>query len=166
MELKSDHIVFGYDGSEPADLALRAACKLLRPEGTVTVIHAYEVPWQVNAYPWFADFEEACQGVAEEVLAKAKKICADYPVAAKFKTVPGKAADVLAQAAADERADLVAVGSRGLGPVRGAIGSVTFRLLSRAHCPVLVIPERELEYESDSHGEQQDRARASSLAEV
>ena len=45
----------------------------------MTVVLAYEVPWQADTYPWFEDFKEACRDVAEDVLEPAKKICAELP---------------------------------------------------------------------------------------
>jgi hypothetical protein len=53
------------------------------------------------------------------------------------------------QLARIEEADLIVVGTRGLGTLRGAMGSVTYRLIHRAHCPVLVVPGPDPESEQD-----------------
>ena len=53
----------------------------------------------------------------------------------------GQAADVLSACAAD--ADLVVMGTRGLGGVKGLLlGSVTHRVMTRVGCPVVVLPAR------------------------
>ena len=130
----------------------KAACDLVQPDGVVTVVHVYQMPWQADTYPWFADFKEVCREVAEELLQPAKEICGEYPVAANIKTAVGEPADMIAQLAQSEDADLIVVGTRGLGTIRGAMGSVTYRLLHRARCPVLVIPGQEPEVEPDPIG--------------
>ena len=55
--------------------------------------------------------------------------------------VSGNAAETLARAAADRRAALLVVGSRGRGPLRAALlGSVSMALTRIAACPVLIVP--------------------------
>lgn len=78
MQKAVRRIVVGYDGSELARRAVRAACDLVQPDGVVTVVHVYEVPWQADTYPWFKDFKEASREVAEEVVQPAKEICGEY----------------------------------------------------------------------------------------
>jgi nucleotide-binding universal stress UspA family protein len=141
MQKPVRRLVVGYDGSELAGRALRAACDLVRPDGAVTIVHVYEVPWQADAYPWFEDFKESCHTVAEEVLEPAKEICGEYPVATNFKIAVGKPAEVLARLAQSEDADFIVVGTRGHSSVAGLLlGSVTQRLLHIASVPVLAVP--------------------------
>jgi nucleotide-binding universal stress UspA family protein len=52
----------------------------------------------------------------------------------------GAPAEALALAARTRDADAIVVGSRGLGPVRGALGSVSEALLHEADVPVVVVP--------------------------
>jgi nucleotide-binding universal stress UspA family protein len=55
--------------------------------------------------------------------------------------VHGDAASELLELATRERADLIAVGARGHGPLsRVAIGAVTTRIVRCATCSVLVAP--------------------------
>jgi nucleotide-binding universal stress UspA family protein len=55
----------------------------------------------------------------------------------------GEAAHVVAEAAREEGADVIVVGTRGRGPLAGLLlGSVTQRLLHLAPCPVLAVPTR------------------------
>jgi nucleotide-binding universal stress UspA family protein len=51
----------------------------------------------------------------------------------------GEPAEVLAEGASD--VDLLLLGSRGYGPVKGTmLGSVSARVMAAAPCPVIVIP--------------------------
>jgi nucleotide-binding universal stress UspA family protein len=51
----------------------------------------------------------------------------------------GEPAEVLTQRAGD--LDLLVLGSRGYGPVKGTLlGSVSTRVMTAAHCPVMVVP--------------------------
>jgi nucleotide-binding universal stress UspA family protein len=51
----------------------------------------------------------------------------------------GEPAEVLAEGASD--VDLLLLGSRGYGPVKGTLlGSVSARVMAAAPCPVMVIP--------------------------
>lgn len=75
---------------------------------------------------------------AEEVLdASLREIPAG--VSAERELLEGHAAEALAKAAED--LDLLVLGSRGYGPVKGTLlGSVSTRLINSAPCPVLVLP--------------------------
>jgi len=55
--------------------------------------------------------------------------------------ISGDPAKELARAAADRKATLLVVGSRGRGAVRAALlGSVSAEVTRRSHCPVLIVP--------------------------
>ena len=58
-----------------------------------------------------------------------------------FKTLIGKPADAILEAATTDTADLIVVGTQGLGGFRKwLLGSTTERLLRRTHVPVLAVP--------------------------
>jgi nucleotide-binding universal stress UspA family protein len=140
MATVAGHLIVGYDGSDAAREAVRSAHAIRDPSATVTVFHVYDVPYQVDLYPWFADFRDACRDVAEEVLASAKDLEGDDEGTTRYEIVEGKPAEVLARKARELDVEMVVVGSRGMGRIRSAIGSVTLRLLHETPCPVLVVP--------------------------
>jgi nucleotide-binding universal stress UspA family protein len=57
----------------------------------------------------------------------------------EFELLEGPPARVLSRVAAVREADEIVVGSRGLGRLRGALGSVSQELLREAGRPVLVV---------------------------
>ena len=63
------------------------------------------------------------------------------PVQMALKTLIGKAADAILEAATAEGADLIVIGTQGLGGFRKLLlGSTTERLLRRTRIPVLAVP--------------------------
>jgi nucleotide-binding universal stress UspA family protein len=57
----------------------------------------------------------------------------------EFEVLEGPPAEVLIRVAAVRDADEIVVGSRGLGRLRGALGSVSQEVLREAARPVLVV---------------------------
>jgi nucleotide-binding universal stress UspA family protein len=132
-------IVVGVDGSETSQRALGWALEegRLRHVG-VEVVHAWNppthaVPTLPNAY---APFDEAARTVVDQALAHADTtgVPTVRPVVRQ-----GSGGEVLVRLA--RGADLVIVGSRGLGGFKGLLlGSVSHHLSHHAPCPVIVIP--------------------------
>ena len=66
---------------------------------------------------------------------------AGAPVQTVFKTVIGEPANAILEAATADPADLIVMGTQGLGGFRKwLLGSTTERLLRRTHVPVLAVP--------------------------
>ena len=135
-------LIVGYDGSDRAREALRFACSLAGPDSAISVIHAYELPPEISQYDFFSDFKGAWLEVTQEVLDSARD-CVGDSARVTYETVSGKPADVLVEAARSRNASLIVIGGRGTGSMLGALGSVTHKVLHRAPCPVLVVPEKD-----------------------
>ena len=136
-------IVVGLDGSEEAREALRWALEeaRLRKSG-LRAVHAWSDPYLV--VPAFAQPEdftpEALREQARTTLATAiaDVVGAQSDVEIEQRVVEGSPAAVLIDAA--EGADLLVVGSRGLGGFTGLLlGSVSQHCVAHAPCPVLVV---------------------------
>ena len=78
--------------------------------------------------------------VAESVLARSAAKAAEQGVEADYAAVEGDPADAILQAAADQDADLVVVGNKGMtGAGRFLQGSVPNKITHHAECSVLVV---------------------------
>jgi nucleotide-binding universal stress UspA family protein len=142
----SEHqrIIVGVDGSESSVAALRWAVRQARlTGGIVDAVTAWQIPAAVVGYglaPLSADTLGYLEGNAKQVLAEAiSKATSAQDIhrvhSVVTQAVPGPA---LTEASGD--ADLLVVGSRGLGEVSGTLhGSVSQYCLHHAHCPVVVI---------------------------
>jgi nucleotide-binding universal stress UspA family protein len=143
-------IVVGVDGSESSRAALRFALAEARLRAVpVRAVAVWHVPIAVyeGAYatPDTSLLDELRDQTAE-ALNDAVEGAGDAARGVSLETVvrEGQPATVLLDEAAD--ADLLVVGSRGLGGFRGLLlGSVGQQCAHHAPCPVVIVPhEREL----------------------
>ena len=136
-------IVAGFDGSESSRRALLWAADEARGrDARLDVVHAWHVPYPVAApvagYPVVADaLESTARSDIDEALAAPD--LGDLPVPATPVVVQGPAGPAILDAA--EGADLIVLGTRGLGTVASAVlGSVTHHVVHHATRPVVVVP--------------------------
>jgi nucleotide-binding universal stress UspA family protein len=138
-------VAVGIDGSpdarRAAELALHEAAV---HGGELLVVHAWSPVTSINEAAMFAgpspeDLEVAARRVLDAEVEHVRQVGTDVPIEARLDC--GAAVDVLLQTGRD--ADLLVVGSRGRGRVRGLmLGSTSQAIVSRANGPVLVVPAR------------------------
>jgi nucleotide-binding universal stress UspA family protein len=136
-------IVVGIDGSETSRHALRWAVEEGRVRGApVTVVHSWHLPY-VGGYPYTsssfdpAPFEDAARKTLDGVVDATDAKGLPAPIE-RILHVGDAATGILETAQA---ADLVVVGSRGLGGFSGLLlGSVGHHVAHHAPCPVVIIP--------------------------
>ena len=133
-------IVVGVDGSKSSSGALAWAADEARLRGaTLKVVRAWRVP--VLAYGPYAsppppeDFKKSAEALLSE---QVTTVLGPSPVVTVVREVAeGPAAEVIVAASAG--ADMVVVGSRGLGGFGGLLlGSVGAQVAHHAHCPVTI----------------------------
>ncbi len=137
-------IVVGVDGSEGSDSALRFAAKEAAVRGArLRIVCAWEIPAAVYAAAWGlpptqeAGFGEHARGIAAEALAEAARLQPDIDL--EPRAVRGQPTDVLLQES--EEADLLVIGSRGLGGFKSLLlGSVGHQLAQHTTCPLVIVP--------------------------
>jgi nucleotide-binding universal stress UspA family protein len=139
---RQNEIVVGYDGSDDAEYAVEYAMEQAAARSArLRVLYVKRTP-VVGPHPvGYGPVPPA--GIEEELPRLLRPWLEKYPqVECVQSVVAGH--PVPALAAASRTADLVVVGSRGLGEVAtGLLGSVSHGLLHRAHCPVAVVRPRE-----------------------
>jgi nucleotide-binding universal stress UspA family protein len=135
-------VVVGVDGSASSKQALHWAARLAAAEGsTIQAITAWEYPPSFNApvdVNWRPDVD------ADTVLTETldEVFGDDRPAGLEAHVVHGSARTVLIDAS--RGASLLVIGSRGHGGFAGLLlGSVSSACSEHAHCPVLVLHDRD-----------------------
>ena len=127
-------IVVGVDGSENADRAVEWAAIQADRTGSVLEIHAAFGPGYVFLPP--SEVEAATRHWAQKAAELARPVAPQVSI--DCVTHEGSPTPALIEASAD--ADLLVVGSRGLGGFRGLLlGSVSQHCTKHARCPVVVV---------------------------
>jgi nucleotide-binding universal stress UspA family protein len=136
-----DRVVVGIDGSEHAQRALVWAAEEARVRHAgLTVVHGYQLPL-LGAYPYMTTSVDPTLmlDAAHELLKTSIDQIDTTGLDVTPLASPGGAAFAILDAASD--ADLVVVGTRGLGAVqRILVGSVATQVVHHAPGPVAVIP--------------------------
>jgi nucleotide-binding universal stress UspA family protein len=144
-------ILLATDGSEEAELAALRAVELAdATDSELHVVHVGLVPIFVDSYPGTLGFDrklyEQIEEQSRELLRKEswRVKAAGGTVAGTHLRMGAVALEIVALAE-ELGADLIVMGSRGLGGVRRVlVGSVSDSVVRHAHCPVLVVrPEKE-----------------------
>ena len=141
-------IVVGVDGSEGSTKALKFALDEAKRRGaSLKLVGAWHIPAIVYEAGWVpANIDlEAYPKYSQEALDKALADAGADTSGVEVTTVvrKGQAADVLCSEA--KGAELLVVGSRGLGGFRGLmLGSVSAQCAHHAPCPLAIIPNEAL----------------------
>jgi nucleotide-binding universal stress UspA family protein len=143
-------ILLATDGSEQAELAaLRAVDLADATDSELHVAHVGVVPIFLKSYPGTLGYErrlyEEIEEMSRELLRKESwRVKAAGGTVAGSHLRMGQVALEIVALAEELQADLIVMGSRGLGGVRRALmGSVSDSVVRHAHCPVLVVrPEK------------------------
>ena len=139
----AERILVGIDGSDTSQLALRWALGEARlRQSSIEVVHAWHLPL-LGTHPYAIpmsdpkEYEESAQRVLDTAVAREDLSGLASPVG-RFLVCASPASAILTRA---KGADLVVVGSRGLGGFAGLLlGSVSHQILHHASCSVVVVP--------------------------
>ena len=139
-------VVVGYDGSHGAEAALDVALEEARTRGaTLRIVGAWHVPAPLVGSPAAPSSAARLGEDLRVALTQAVDAAAEAlrergsGVEIEAVVIEGQAVSVLTGEAAG--ADLLVVGSRGLGGFRELLlGSVSHQCAQHATCPVLIVP--------------------------
>lgn len=141
-------ILVSWDGSEGAQKALQAALEIGRnSEGEVLALAVFDraplltvdafTPGAVLSPDLIAHYAQTWHDQMEQ---KLHAVVSESGTSIRFLREVGNPVETILNVAEQERADMIVVGSRGLGGFqRLLLGSVSQGIVHHAHCPVLVV---------------------------
>jgi nucleotide-binding universal stress UspA family protein len=140
-------LLVAVDGSEEANAAAQAVTEMARAAGSgVHIAYAMqEERYRPRLGPemwegWQEDFERAKRSARSWVEEEAQRMRGEGATTVEPHLLIGRPDAAIVWLAEEMGADLVLVGSRGLGAMRRAlIGSVSDSVVRHAHCPVMVV---------------------------
>lgn len=144
--VKAHTVVVGYDGSDDARKALDAAAEHVAQDGIVHVVTAFDEPSRheltqlVEGLP--EEFRNAgsIEATPRGYLRDAEMMLQNRGVNYKGHFVDDRAASAILDLADEVDADLIVIGTRGLGRVERFIrGSVSARVASHARTSLMMI---------------------------
>jgi len=131
-------LVVGYDGTEGAQAALAEALRLARALDAEVVIAFVYRAGAVGGES--SDLLETLRERGDKVAAEALEQARAAGVKARAELVNERPPEGLAQVAAEERAQMIAVGSYGEKPLKALVlGATPWRLVHLTDVPVLVV---------------------------
>ena len=146
--MKYQSILVPYDGSSHASSALKVAVEMLKDNPTarlhvVTVIPVSTVPASIQilnkeSYQTYVDamVAQGLKSLHDKVDALMRDVEDRSDVSA---TAESSVAAGILRFAKEHGCDFIVMGRRGLGALRGMLGSVSFAVLREAEIPVLTV---------------------------
>jgi nucleotide-binding universal stress UspA family protein len=139
-------LIAGIGGDASGAAAARTAARVANLMGaTLVLVFGYD-PTRLG--PRGGPLEEEILAIGERAIDEVKaELLGLYPeLHIESEFVKDRAVDALIRVAQARKAEVIAVGHGGEGPMRGALlGSVAYEMVHRAPVPVLVVPDEEAE---------------------
>ncbi|NGP46493.1 universal stress protein [Bacillaceae bacterium SIJ1] len=132
------------DGSESSFDALQEALKIAKESKnapTLKIVHIkHHVPLINSMGGIPLNMDEVLEKESQHVMDKANDVLKNETVTYEVSSDFGDPASIICEKAETEHADLIVMGSRGLGPFREVVlGSVSSKVLQRSKVPVLIV---------------------------
>lgn len=137
-------VLLAIDGSAPSDVARQLVASLKWPDGTCVRVVAVSEPMSavLTGLGGVASADADDQAIGSSLDARLADVAATLEspsVAVETRRLQGRPATVIVQQAEAFSAQLIVLGSRGLGRLRSMLlGSVSAEVVDHAPCPVLV----------------------------
>lgn len=134
-------ILVAYDGSAPSKAALVKATEIARLDASAEVLLVHVVRLYASGTE-AAGISTVVAENAQAVSRELEEIAATLANPTSIKLLKGTSpADLIVRCAIEEDCDLIIMGSRGQGGVKGYLGSVSYAVVKES--PVSVLIEKE-----------------------
>ena len=136
-----NNILLGVDGSEYSHRAIEYAKSLTeRYEANLWLVHVFSHTSDLLGYQDFEKLYAKRKSAGQAVLDRAKKILGSTTFKVHEELMEGSEAEAILKVAENHQADLIIMGTRGFGAVKGMlVGSVSRKVIHLSTCPVMVV---------------------------
>ena len=134
-------IIAAVDGSERSWQALKYAHNLaVNYCSKLVVVHAYPHTSDLHDFDGYEKLLAQRKGAGEQILETSRQIIEGNDLEWEFDLLEGPAADAILSVADVRKADLIVMGTRGMGAIKGLLfGSIATKVSHYAPCSVLVV---------------------------
>ena len=136
-----NNILLAVDGSEYSHRAIEYAKSLTeRYEANLWLVHIFSNTSDLLGYQDFEKLYAKRKSAGQAVLDSAKKILGSTTFKVHEELLEGSEAEAILTVAENRQADLIVMGTRGFGAVKGLlVGSVSRKVIHLSTCPVMVV---------------------------
>jgi len=134
-------IILAIDGSEYSSRAIEYARSLAEQyEANLWLIHVFSQTSDLLGYEDFEKLYAKRKGKGQAVLDNAQNILGTTTFKVHKELLEGSEAEAILKIAEKQKADLIVIGTRGFGAVKGLlVGSVSRKVIHLSTCPVMVV---------------------------
>ncbi|WP_027878053.1 universal stress protein [Meiothermus cerbereus] len=134
------NILLAFDGSEHAQKAALLAADLARQyRASLCLVHTYDSVPDYLGEPFLQEAISKRTEAADRVVAQALALLGEFPQL-EIEVLEGPPAEAILRVAEIRKVDLIVMGTRGLGQLKGLLlGSQSQKVLTHAQCPVLLV---------------------------
>lgn len=134
-------ILVPYDGSHHSERALETAIHMAKGDSAaIHVIYAYDKLPNYLGEPNLQEVLNRVTEAAQALMESAAQKAHDQGISITTDVLEGPAAEAILRVAEAEEFDLIIMGSRGLGHLKGLLmGSVSERVMHQAKIPVMIM---------------------------
>jgi nucleotide-binding universal stress UspA family protein len=134
-------ILAAIDGSEESLKALEHAKGIAACYGArLILVHAYPRTSDLRDFEQYDRLMSRRKKAGQEILSVARQQLEGVPFEVEEDLLEGPAATAVLSAAEAHQADLIVLGTRGIGAFKGLLmGSVGTRVMHYAACPVMIV---------------------------
>jgi nucleotide-binding universal stress UspA family protein len=134
-------IIVAIDGSEHSDKALSYAKALAECFGSLLrLVHAFPQTSDLLGYEEYEKLVSRRELVGQEIIDQARQKLGETTLDIHEELLEGPPAEAILAVAETRQADLIIMGTRGLGALQGLLlGSVSQKVMQYASCPVFVV---------------------------
>ena len=134
-------IVVPVDGSEHSMMAVDFAKGLADTFGSkIILVHAYPQTSDLRGYEEFSKLVARRKNGGRKILESARERLAGANIEIEEDLLEGPSGDAVVRVVETRKPDLVVMGTRGMGAVKGMLfGSVSSKVVNYASCPVMLV---------------------------